>query len=134
MTGRSLRLRRALGVGAVLLAGLGLAAAPASARTFVSLGFGVPLFAGPVYPPPPPVYYAPPPAYYYPPPAYGYSPPPAYGYSPPPVSAPSSSYSPAPVSQEECREYTATSSIGGVPQQMVGTACRQPDGTWRIIR
>src|SRR5689334_14801720 len=121
MTGRSTRLLRALGVGAVLLAGLGLSAAPASARGFVSLGFGVPLFA-PAYPPPPAYYYPPPPAYYYPPPA-GYSPPPA-SYTPPPASAPSSSYSPAPAARDECREYTATSSIGGVPQQMVGTACR----------
>ncbi len=32
-----------------------------------------------------------------------------------------------------CREYTATSMIGGRPQQIYGRACRQPDGTWRIV-
>jgi surface antigen len=32
-----------------------------------------------------------------------------------------------------CREYTATSTIGGKPQQVYGTACRQPDGSWKLI-
>ena len=59
----------------ILLAGLQLAAAlvlpgaPATARTFFSFGFGIPLGVPyPAYPYPPPVYAYPPPAYYYPPP------------------------------------------------------------------
>ena len=31
-----------------------------------------------------------------------------------------------------CREYTMTSSVGGRAVQTYGTACRQPDGQWRI--
>lgn len=32
-----------------------------------------------------------------------------------------------------CRPYTHTIYIGGQPQTVRGTACRQPDGTWRQI-
>ncbi|TVR09708.1 MAG: hypothetical protein EA385_06165 [Salinarimonadaceae bacterium] len=32
-----------------------------------------------------------------------------------------------------CREYTHTIYIGGRPQEGYGTACRQPDGSWRIV-
>jgi surface antigen len=31
-----------------------------------------------------------------------------------------------------CREYTQTVEIGGKAETATGTACRQPDGTWRI--
>ncbi len=31
-----------------------------------------------------------------------------------------------------CREYTSQAVIGGRRQQVQGTACRQPDGSWRI--
>jgi surface antigen len=31
-----------------------------------------------------------------------------------------------------CREYQQTITIGGQPHQAYGTACRQPDGSWRI--
>lgn len=31
-----------------------------------------------------------------------------------------------------CRDYQQTIYIDGRPQQAQGTACRQPDGTWRI--
>jgi surface antigen len=31
-----------------------------------------------------------------------------------------------------CRQYQQTIQIGGEPQQSYGTACRQPDGTWKI--
>lgn len=31
-----------------------------------------------------------------------------------------------------CRQYQQTITIGGEPQQSYGTACRQPDGTWKI--
>lgn len=32
-----------------------------------------------------------------------------------------------------CREFQQTVSIGGKNQQAYGTACREPDGTWRIV-
>jgi len=32
-----------------------------------------------------------------------------------------------------CREYQQTVTIGGETQQAYGTACRQPDGTWKIV-
>jgi len=32
-----------------------------------------------------------------------------------------------------CREFQQTVSIGGKTQQAYGTACRQPDGTWKVI-
>ncbi len=111
-------LPRTLGIVGVLLAGGGLAMAlPSSAQAhgFVSIGIGVPLVPGPAYyyPPPAPVYYAPAPVYV---------PPPAAAYAPP-AAAP----------QGECREYESTMTIAGQPQSVVGTACRQPDGTWRIV-
>src|SRR6266851_390410 len=104
-------LPRTLGAVGVLLAGVGLATAlpsPAQARGFVSFGIGFPLLPGPSY------YYPPPPAVAYPPPAPAYAP-------------------PAAEPQGECREYQSTTTIAGQPESVVGTACRQPDGTWRII-
>ena len=104
--------------------------------------------------PPPPVYqqgYAPPPPAYQqgyapPPPAYqqGYAPPSAQGYvAPPPPTAYQQSGQgvapqPAPVAQSAfdtsyCREYTTTTVIDGTEQKSHGTACRQADGTWRIV-
>ncbi len=32
-----------------------------------------------------------------------------------------------------CREYQTTVTIGGRPQQAYGTACRQPDGSWKVL-
>jgi surface antigen len=32
-----------------------------------------------------------------------------------------------------CREYQTTATVGGRTQQVYGTACRQPDGSWQII-
>jgi surface antigen len=32
-----------------------------------------------------------------------------------------------------CREYQQTVTIGGKTQQAYGTACRQPDGTWKVV-
>jgi hypothetical protein len=110
-----------------------LLAAPGSAeaRGFVAFGIGVPL--GGYYYPPPAYYYPPPPAYYYPPPAV-YSPPPA-SYSPPPASySPPAGAAAGPEAQQTCREYKGTSTIDGRQQAIYGTACLQPDGTWRIVR
>ena len=35
---------------------------------------------------------------------------------------------------EYCREYQQTITVGGETQVAYGTACRQPDGTWRIVQ
>lgn len=32
-----------------------------------------------------------------------------------------------------CREYQMTVFVGGQPHQGYGTACRQPDGSWRVM-
>jgi surface antigen len=32
-----------------------------------------------------------------------------------------------------CREYTQTITVGGERHQSYGTACREPDGSWRIV-
>ena len=32
-----------------------------------------------------------------------------------------------------CREYQQTITVGGQTQQAYGTACRQPDGTWKVV-
>jgi surface antigen len=33
-----------------------------------------------------------------------------------------------------CREFQETVTIGGKPEQAYGTACRQPDGSWKVTR
>lgn len=35
--------------------------------------------------------------------------------------------------EEDCRDYTHTIYIDARPQQMRGTACRNPDGTWQNV-
>ena len=35
-------------------------------------------------------------------------------------------------SGQYCREFTQTIQVGGESQQGHGTACRQPDGSWKI--
>ncbi|SVB34972.1 uncharacterized protein METZ01_LOCUS187826 [marine metagenome] len=37
-------------------------------------------------------------------------------------------------SGQPCREFTQTVSIGGESQQAYGTACRQADGSWKIVQ
>ncbi len=32
-----------------------------------------------------------------------------------------------------CREYSQTITVGGKTQKGYGTACRQPDGSWKIV-
>jgi hypothetical protein len=39
-----------------------------------------------------------------------------------------------PSTAQECREYQQSVIIDGTPRQAYGTACRQPDGTWRPQR
>ena len=36
-------------------------------------------------------------------------------------------------SGEFCREYTQTIEVGGQTEEAFGTACRQPDGSWKIV-
>ncbi len=33
-----------------------------------------------------------------------------------------------------CREFQTTVNIGGQPQQAYGRACRQPDGSWKVVQ
>lgn len=35
--------------------------------------------------------------------------------------------------QGPCREYTVDGVIGGRSEKVYGTACRQPDGSWRVV-
>jgi hypothetical protein len=135
------RTRTVAGVGASLaIAAFGFAIpvlSPATAKAFVAFSFGFPL-GFPAYPPPPP--------YYYPPPGtsgpLGSSPPAALqppGYSPSAgsPSSPSITYTPrrawTDASGRQCREYTTTREVGGHAAKVYGTACRDPDGQWRIV-
>lgn len=36
-------------------------------------------------------------------------------------------------SGQYCREYTQAITVGGKTEKAVGRACRQPDGTWKIV-
>ncbi|MGE5504900.1 MAG: RT0821/Lpp0805 family surface protein [Actinomycetota bacterium] len=33
-----------------------------------------------------------------------------------------------------CREYQTTVNVGGKTEQAYGTACRQPDGSWKVVQ
>ncbi len=33
-----------------------------------------------------------------------------------------------------CREYETTITVSGKTQKAYGTACRQPDGTWKVVK
>jgi len=37
-------------------------------------------------------------------------------------------------SSRYCREYSQTVTVGGKTEQAYGTACRQPDGSWNIVK
>lgn len=43
---------------------------------------------------------------------------------------PTRTYEPSP--GQYCREYQQTVTVGGQQQQSFGTACRQPDGSWKL--
>ncbi len=49
----------------------------------------------------------------------------------------SGSYQPQPAYQNKtgayCREYQQTITVGGKTEDAYGKACRQPDGTWKIV-
>ncbi|MGC2411939.1 MAG: hypothetical protein WA459_04485 [Stellaceae bacterium] len=118
-------------------------AAPAKAGVFFNFGVPFPGYYGPGpyyygYPAPYPYAYGYPPAAYYPPPAYPYYPPTAYA---PPAAAPTASasataaitYTSKPAftnsAGQTCREYKTTSS----GREVLGTACKQADGQWRVV-
>lgn len=93
---------------------------------------------GPVYVAPPPVYYyepAPVIVYSSPPPVI-YAEPPAVVYTEtePPIDAVPASPTYADSQGRACREYQSTVVVAGRTQQGYGTACRQPDGAWQIVR
>lgn len=87
-------------------------------RTALYFGFG-----GPIYREPPPVV------------VYRYAPPPTVIYTEP---APVTVSPASPVFTDgqgrTCREYQTTVSVGGAVQPAFGTACLQPDGSWRVVR
>lgn len=35
---------------------------------------------------------------------------------------------------QPCREFTMDAYIGGKTEQVYGTACRQPDGSWKVVK
>ena len=113
--------------GILVAAAVAMTAAPASAHGRGRVFFGFNAWA-PSYYYPPPYYY--PPAYYYPPPVY-YAPAPVYGTVQPlpPPAAPA--YQDG--SGQTCREYQTTVQVDGQWQPSYGTACLQPDGTWRMV-
>jgi len=78
------------------------------------------------------IVYAPPPVYYPPPPRVVYAPPPVV-YAPAPIDAVPASAPYRTSDGRYCREYQAQVMVGGVPQPSYGTACQQPDGSWRVV-
>jgi hypothetical protein len=96
-------------------------------------------------------YYRPGPAYYHHHPHWGpryggevvfVNPPPVYVPAPPPptvVYAPSAPINATPTSDpyrtsdgRYCREYQSQVTVNGALQPSYGTACQQPDGSWRV--
>lgn len=130
-------------LGAVALGAFALPAAPAKADSFgfsySSGGYYPRHYHGPyhryparyVYVAPPPVYYAPPPRVVYVNPAPVYvPPPPLVVYQAPPQVLPGGPLA----SNQQCREYQSTAVVNGQAVPSYGTACLQPDGSWRIVR
>ncbi len=116
------------------------------AAGFVGFSVGVPVgfpFFAPPYPPP--QYFPPPPfpsAFYPPPPGYPQpAPQPSSGHASVAAAAPqvpSITYTPrrawTDAAGRQCREYKTTREVNGRPAtQVYGTACRDPDGQWRIV-
>ena len=90
------------------------------ARSRVSFHFGTPYYYGHPYYHRPRVVYAPAPVV----------------YSPQPEVIYINDQNSREVYNDEdryCREYNATSTIGGRRQNTYGTACMQPDGSWEIM-
>lgn len=113
----------------------------AEARVYVGVGvnFGPPAYyypyrPHPYYYGPPTVVYAPPPVIYEPPPVVYATPPVVYAPGPTaPLSATPTSEPYQAENGQTCREYQSEQTINGIRQQLHGTACLQPDGSWRIV-
>lgn len=136
--------RFGLTCGAALVAALLALPGAAQARTSVYVGVGPAFPVYPAYPYPHfhrhyypgPVIVAPPPAVYYePPPTVVYRRPPTVVVVPAPSPLAVDPAGPAYLSNsgQVCREYQTTVVIGGVQQPGYGTACQQPDGSWRVV-
>ena len=91
--------------------------------------YGYPGYYQPYYVAPPPVVYVPPSAYYPAPAPVTYA---APVQSSIPADQTSATYTNE--SGQTCREYQTTAIVGGVSQPTYGTACLQPDGSWRAVR
>jgi hypothetical protein len=129
----------ALVAAASLVAGMSAVATPAVAHGHVSIGIGLgfPLYPAygygyygyyrPWYPAyyPPPVVYAPPPVYVQP------------AYVQPVYQAPIQAVPTSDVYRanngQYCREYQSTVRVAGHYENSYGTACQQPDGSWRVV-
>ncbi len=76
------------------------------------------------------------PYYYYaaPPPPVVYGPPPVAYATPAVPSVDQSSPTFTDSSGRTCREYQSTAQIAGGAQSTYGTACLQPDGSWRVVQ
>jgi hypothetical protein len=133
---------------ALIAAAAALAPTPAAADSFAfsySTGHAHPYYGHPYYGPyhhpyvgphyrSSVVVVSPPPVYYPPPPQVVYVPAPA----PAPVVTPMVNATPTSepyrtADGQYCREYTTATHVGGVLQSSYGTACLQPDGSWRIV-
>lgn len=62
-----------------------------------------------------------------------YAPQPSYGYDQMPIQAVPSSDVYQAQSGQYCREYQSQANIAGRMQYGYGTACLQPDGSWRVV-
>lgn len=85
--------------------------------------------------PPPPYFYRRP-VFYNPPPVYVVPPPRVVVYSQPTTTLVAAPSSPTYIDQfgRTCREYQSTGAVAGGYGALYGTACLQPDGTWRIVQ
>lgn len=70
---------------------------------------------------------------YSPPPQTVYAPPPAAYYGQAPIQAVPASEVYQSQSGQYCREYQSSVRVGGQMQYGYGTACQQPDGSWRVV-
>lgn len=85
--------------------------------------------------PPPRVIYAQPQVIYRSaPPTVVYADPPPVIYAPPVVANNVLPGGPLQQPGQYCREYQSSSVVGGRQVYSYGTACQQPDGSWRIVQ
>ena len=107
-----------------LIVALAAVIVPAQAFAHGGARFGITLGL-PLYFGPPPVVYTPPAVVYLPP---------SVGYTSEPIVAEPAS----PIASDQygryCREYRSEAVVGTVRQPIHGTACLEPDGTWRVVR